>query len=124
MIRIIVTGYYDLRSNVESPCSKPRVLLPFHNYYSPDENPKLKDAFGDVLPLAADWKTIGCLLGIDRTDLNKIQSNEDRVNDHLQEMLAKWLTQVDPPPTWAALADAVEPIDKSIAQRVRQRTAS
>jgi hypothetical protein len=35
-------------------------------------------------------------------------------------MLSEWLKQIDPPPTWTALAEAVEVIDESKAQRLRE----
>ena len=36
-------------------------------------------------------------------------------------MLSEWLNQVDPRPTWAALAEAVEPVDKVKAQEIKTR---
>ena len=68
-----------------------------------------------------DWKTIGTLLEIKKSILDKIRADEDGVRDCLQEMLSEWLKQVDPPPTWAALADAVETVDELKAQEIRTR---
>ena len=76
------------------------------------ERPKLRDTFKELLPLATNWKTIGTLLDIKKSILNKIKADEDAVHDCLQEMLSEWLKQIDPPPTWAALADAVEIVDE------------
>ncbi len=36
-------------------------------------------------------------------------------------MLSEWLKQVDPRPTWAALAEAVEPVDQAKAQQMKTR---
>ena len=36
----------------------------------------------------------------------------------MREMLRKWLKQVDPTPSWEALADAVEDIDSHLAEEV------
>ena len=35
-------------------------------------------------------------------------------------MLSEWLKRIKPPPTWTALVEAVEAIDKSKAQRLRE----
>lgn len=51
--------------------------------------------------------------------LKRIRDNEGRVNDCLSEMLSEWLKQVNPQPTWAALANAVECVDQVIAQEIR-----
>ena len=79
----------------------------------------LSNVFKDLLPLAADWKNIGALLGIKEHILAKIRADETSVRDCLREMISEWLKQVEPPPTWAALADAVENLDKSKAQEIR-----
>ena len=39
----------------------------------------------------------------------------------MQEVLSEWLNQVDPCPTWAALAEAMEPVDKVKAQEIKTR---
>lgn len=77
-------------------------------------------AFRELLPVAASWKNIGTLLGIATHVLDTIQANEGRVEDCLREMLSKWLTRVAPKPTWAALADAVEPFNERIAHHIRE----
>ena len=66
--------------------------------------------------------TIGTLLGIPAHILDKIKSNEERVHERLREMLSEWLKQIDPPPTWTALAEAVEVFDKSKAQKLREHS--
>ena len=91
-----------------------------HNHLILGGKPKLKDIFKELFPVATYWKTIGTLLGIPGHILDKIKSNEERVDECLREMLSEWLKQIDPPPTWTALAEAVEVIDKSKAQRLRE----
>ena len=99
----------------------------FHNFawYCMDVHniggkPELKDVFKKLLPLAIHWKTIGTLLGVSKTILNRIKSDEEGVNDRLQEMLSEWLKQIDLTSTWSALADAVETTDQSIAKEIRE----
>ena len=86
-----------------------------------DDRPKLKDVLKELLPLATEWKTIGILLGIQKHILDKIKKDEDGVCDCLQEMLAEWLKQVDPPSIWRNLADAVEHVDQKKAQELAKR---
>ena len=82
--------------------------------------PELRDVFKKLLPLASYWKTIGTLLGVSKPILDKIKSDEEGANDHLQEMLSEWLKQIDPPPSWTALAESVEMIDSSKAMEIRK----
>ena len=74
-----------------------------------------------MLPLAAKWKIIGTMLEIEDHVISRIRADEDGVCDCLQEMLTVWLKQVDPPPTWSALAEAVEVADELIAEEIRTR---
>ena len=74
-----------------------------------------------MLSLSSQWKTIGGLLGIPKHVLDKIQSDEEGVEDRLHEMLSQWLKQVDPPPTWKDLADAVNRVDQQKAKEIRQQ---
>ena len=92
--------------------------------FIPDNNPRLRETFKELLPLAARWKTIGALLGVEISDLNNIKVDEDGADERLLAMIDRWVKQVDPLPTWAALADALESIDASKAQKIRQRVAS
>ena len=82
--------------------------------------PKLKDVFGELLPLAAKWKNIGVLLDIPVHILDKIQSDEDGVDNCLREMLSQWQKLVDLP-TWKDLADAVDKIDKQKSTEIREK---
>ena len=67
--------------------------------------------FKELLDLASHWKTIGTLLGLKSDLLDKIRSDEGNTHDRLQKVLSEWLKQVDPPPTWKDIADAVERVD-------------
>ena len=85
------------------------------------DKPKLRAALKKLLPLATNWKTIGVLLGISTHVLDKIKDDEVSVSDCLHAMLSEWLKQTHPPPTWAALADAVQVIDPSMAHHIRSK---
>ena len=81
--------------------------------------PELKDVFQELLPLAVYWNTIGTLLGLPQHILEKTKTDADTTYDRLQKMLAEWLKQVESP-TWKALADVVEKIDKAKAKDIRK----
>ena len=75
-----------------------------------------------LLPVATDWKTIGILLGLKMHILSKIESEERCENNRLLVMLSQWPKhQVDPPPTWAALAEAVEMVNPFRAKVIREK---
>ena len=82
---------------------------------------RLQDVFKELLPLATHWKTIGALLGLPVHILDKIRVDEDSIRDCLWAVLTEWLKQVDPHPTWNALADTVECIDQVKAEEIRRR---
>ena len=77
-----------------------------------------------LLPLANDWKTIGCLLGVTKPIIERIKLEEVGIRDCLQGVLAEWLKQVNPPPTWKQLVDAVDDIDQSKAEEIKQYLAT
>ena len=85
------------------------------------DTPKLKDVLKELLSLASHWKIIGGLLGLESHLLDKIKSDEEDAHDRLQKMLSEWLKQVDPPPTWKDITDAVETINATKAQEIRKR---
>ena len=59
--------------------------------------------------VADKWEDIGVLLGIKDGQLKAIKSNDGRDSTScLREMLRTWLSRVDPPPSWSAIAEAVE----------------
>ena len=99
-------------------------ILPYihvENCILADEKPKLRDAFRELLTLAAEWKTIGTLLGLQPHTLARVKADEDGVRNCLQEMLSEWLKQIDPVPTWAVLIEAVEAVSEQRAQERRTR---
>ena len=73
-----------------------------------------------LLPLAADWKAIGTLLGAQEGDLDRIKHDEQEANDRLQKIISWWLKQVNPPPTWKAMATALETLNPQIASKIQQ----
>ena len=55
------------------------------------------------------WKDIGLELGIIQTDLDAIEAvHRSDIGRCLTEMLARWLKEVNPPPTWSALIAALQ----------------
>lgn len=56
--------------------------------------------------------------------MDNIKRDEGGVRDCLHAMLAEWLKQVDPPPTWTDTIDAVEEVDSSKAEMIRKHLAS
>ena len=87
-----------------------------------DEKPTLPDALLVLLSLASEWHNIGTLLRIPEGDLDAIDKDHQKVGDCLREMIKKWLSLIDPLPTWASLAVVVEHFDPSKAQSIRRRT--
>ena len=81
----------------------------------------MKDAFRELHPIAAEWEIIGLLLEIPHHVLKAIEIDIKDIHDCLQAMLVQWLKQSDPPPTWKNLADAVEEINESIAEKIRTK---
>ncbi|MCG8622861.1 MAG: death domain-containing protein, partial [Proteobacteria bacterium] len=54
------------------------------------------------------WKDIGLELDIIQTDLDAIEAaHRSDIGRCLIEMLALWLKQIDPPPTWSTLVAAL-----------------
>ena len=75
-----------------------------------------------LLSIAADWQNIGVFLNISDSDLKQIESDySGRCRDCIREMIRKWLKQVNPAPSWKNLAEAVEEIDPSIAERIHKQ---
>ena len=85
------------------------------------EKPSLSTVYRELLPLADCWKGIGVLLGLPESVLNIIRSDEEKSSDRLLKMVSEWVKQVDPSPTWTALADAVKPFDKVKSVDICQR---
>lgn len=74
----------------------------------------LKNVFKLLIPLNAEWDSIGCLLGIENHKLKAIQKDEVTVLGCLREMLDEWLKLVsDPASSWRELITAVDAINPS-----------
>ena len=85
------------------------------------DRPQLSKAFKPLIPIAKEWQNIGVLLDLSDQDLKSITADGDSDIDHLREMLRLWLSQVDPPPSWKALSEAVEPFDSQIATKIKSQ---
>ena len=86
--------------------------------------PGLQELFTVLCTKAADkWENIGILLGIDDGQLKVIKSNTPSDNIAcLREMLRIWLSRVDPPPSWSAIAGALEHLgDENLADHLRSK---
>ena len=59
----------------------------------------------EVFPAAAKYYDLGIELGLDPDYLNTLTSKSDEEN--LRELLIRWLSGIDPEPTWKALCDAL-----------------
>ena len=70
--------------------------------------------------LRAKWRTIGIFLEIDGDTLNAIEADNKDSDDRLIKMIEVWLKRHTPPPTWGALADALQDIDPSKAEKIIQ----
>ena len=81
--------------------------------------PQLPKAFKTLIPIAREWQNIGVLLELTDQDLKSIAAKDDSDVNHLREMLRLWLSQVDPPSSWEALSEAVEPFDSQVAAKIK-----
>lgn len=77
------------------------------------------DAFRKLLSISKDWKNVGALLDIPSGTLDNIERDEADTNSRLRAMLAEWLKQITPPPTWTQLIDAVEPFSVCVAEQLK-----
>ena len=73
-----------------------------------------------LYPLRAKWKTIGTFLCVDHNILAAIKAESEDTGEMLMGMIAEWLQQLNPPPTWQALAEAVQYISPEKADEIRQ----
>ena len=85
---------------------------------------ELKDLTGALNKVASEWKRLGVHLGIPDGTLDNIAADyPHKSQDCLLEMLKEWLKQqVDPPPSWAVIIDAVESLgDKQLGKELREK---
>ena len=78
--------------------------------------------------MRAKWKNIGIQLDIHMGTLNVVDERcRGDPDKSLPDMLDHWLKQVDPPPSWEALAEALEsaPVGEGrLAEEIRQKYCS
>ena len=78
-----------------------------------------------LLPEARNWQVIGTLLDIPERVLDRIEADyPGNCQQCVREMIKSWLNQVDPPPTWKDLADAVHEVNPSLAKKIMNCTAN
>lgn len=70
---------------------------------------------------ADEWWNIGVFLNLPEGVLKTIAKDNSRSRDCLREMLAAWLKQTHPRPTWKALAEAVKPIDPNLSETITDK---
>lgn len=72
-----------------------------------------------------EWKEIGLALKILKSDLDVIdKEKKDNIKGQFEEMIFKWLTSNDQPPTWTILCEALESPTvghKRLAASIRQK---
>lgn len=61
------------------------------------------------------------LLGLPEDVLETISSDEQKVDNCLRKMVSRWLRQVNPPPTWKDLVDAVKTVNPQKAEEIRNQ---
>ena len=85
--------------------------------------PTLQDLLKELYSTASEWENIGVLLGIDSRTLDAIKATENSKSQScLREMLKVWIKRVDPPPSWSAIAEAVELLgDEHLANQLRTK---
>ena len=83
--------------------------------------PELKVLLRELRRVANEWEDIGIELDVEEGQLRQI--NADKGGDSkacLREMLRVWLSHVAPPPSWSAMADALDTLGhQDIATRLR-----
>ena len=107
--------------NIDVP--QMQVMAAATNQEQPSEPaPDLKDVFKELYITADKWENTGVLLGIQPGQLNAIKTAENLPQNCLREMLKIWLKIISPPPTWLAIAEAVEFLgDQELATRLRRK---
>ena len=79
----------------------------------------------DALDYFSDWKNLGHNLKLHPDLLERISKNKHEVDDRLEEVLRKWLKRKsmdsDKEPTWSQLVAAVEPIDRALSDKIKEK---
>ena len=75
-----------------------------------------------LIKVASMWELIGTLLKIDEGELSTIKadrSNQSRLCT--KDMIGKWLSKVDPSPSWTALANALDLLgEEKLAKEINE----
>ena len=85
--------------------------------------PELRILLKELYTKAADkWEDIGIMLKIDSRRLDALKTTVNgTAQSCLREMLKLWLKTIDPPPSWSAMADALENLgDEALASHLRE----
>ena len=89
--------------------------------------PELRDLLGALQhKVACKWKTLGVFLKIPTGRLDTIEADYHNTQDRLQEMLKVWLKQVQPPPTWVSIINALDSDsleEQQLAKELREKYA-
>ena len=64
--------------------------------------------------------TLGTFLCVDHSSLEAVKVDSDNCDESIVKLVALWLRQITPSPTWQALADAVQYLDPSKAEEIRR----
>ena len=101
--------------------SPPSSLIPCTVTRDKSAIPELKVLLRELCRVANEWEDIGIELDIEEGQLRQI--NADKGGDSkacLREMLRVWLSCVAPPPSWSAMADALDILEhQDIATHLR-----
>ena len=84
---------------------------------------KFSDLLKELLnKVSADWEDIGLALDLEQGQLSAIRSDHRESNKCFREMLKLWLKQIEPPPTWSAIIDAIRILQhESLAEVLRKK---
>ena len=85
--------------------------------------PKFSNLLKELLSkVSADWEDIGLALELKEGQLSAIRSDHHESNKCFREMLKLWLKQIEPPPTWSAIIEAVRILQyESLAEELRKK---
>ena len=88
---------------------------------SKSATPEIKVLLRVLRRVAGEWEDIGIELDIEEGLLRQIKAdNAGECKACLREMLRAWLSCVAPPPTWSAMADALDTLGhQDIATQLR-----
>ena len=84
-----------------------------------------KNCLKFLLPEAKHWHNIGIMLEVPEKTLEQIEADyHSDCQQCVREMIKSWLKQVDPPPSWEDLAEAVNEFNPSLARKIRECAAT